>query len=305
LKIAILGAGAMGSLYGGFLAEGGNEVWLLDVWREHIDAINNNGLIIEGLSGHRIIKNIKATSNPFDIGIADLVIVFVKSTITDIVISQNLDIFDKNTIVLTLQNGLGNVEKINKLINKKNIIAGVTAHGATLISPGNIFHAGIGATNIGELNGGFSDRIRVISNIMNTAGLETTVSDNVIGLIWGKLLVNVGINALTAITKLKNGQLIDNAETEELLETAVNEAWNIVKAKGILLSYDNPIIYTKQVCKATAQNFSSMLQDITNCRKTEIDMINGAIVREGKKLGIETPVNITLTNLVKSIEKNY
>ena len=305
MKIVILGAGAMGSLYGGFLAEGGNEVWLLDVWKEHMDTINKNGLKIEGLSGDRIIRNIKATTNPSEIGIADLVIVFVKSTITDMAISQNLDIFNADTIVLTLQNGLGNVEKINKSIDEKNIIPGVTAHGATLIGPGSIRHAGIGATHIGELDGNSSDRIQNMANILNLAGLDTSISDNVMGLIWGKLLVNVGINAITAITKLKNGQLLDHAETEELLEKAVDEAWTIVKAKEISLSYDNPIIHTKQVCKATAQNFSSMLQDITNSRKTEIDMINGAIVREGSILGIETPINIVLTNLIKALENNY
>jgi len=305
MKIVVLGAGAMGSLYGGHLAEGGSEVCLLDVWKEHVDAINRNGLTIEGDSGERVIKNIKATTNIADIGKADLVLVFVKSTITDKAIANNIDIFDENTVVLTLQNGLGNVEKISQSISEKNIIAGVTAHGATMLAPGKIRHAGIGATHIGELDGSISQRIESIAMVMNASGLETTVSQNVLGLIWGKLLVNVGINALTAITKLKNGQLIENKETEELLEQAVQEAWSIVKTKGITLSYEDPIYHTKQVCKATAENRSSMLQDISNNRKTEIDMINGAIVREGEKLGIDIPVNKTLTNLIKAIEINF
>ncbi len=305
MKIVILGAGAMGCLYGGHLAEGGNDVWLLDVWQQHVDAINSLGLSIEGLSGNRLIKSIKATTKPSDVGIADLVIVFVKSTITDLAISDNKEIFDSSTAVLTLQNGLGNVEKINQTICEENIIAGVTAHGATLLGPGKIRHAGIGETTIGELDGSLSDRLVNIEKVLNLSRLRTIVSQNVWGLIWSKLLVNVGINALTAITQLKNGELIEHLETEQLLEQAVYEAWKIAEAKGILLTYEDPIYHTKQVCKATGGNISSMLQDVTGKRKTEIDMINGAIVREAQELGLYAPVNETLTNLVKIIEKRY
>ena len=305
MKIVVLGAGAMGCLYGGHLAEGGNDVWLLDVWQQHVDAINSLGLSIEGVSGNRFIKNIRATTNSSDVGIADLVIVFVKSTITDLAISDNREIFGEGTAVLTLQNGLGNVEKINQTICEKNIIAGVTAHGATLLGPGKIRHAGIGETNIGELDGSLSERLKHIEEVMNLAGLKTLISKNVWGLIWSKLLVNVGINALTAITHFKNGELIEHLETEQLLEKAVSEAWKIAEAKGILLSYEDPIYHTKQVCKATGANISSMLQDVRGKRKTEIDMINGAIVREAQKLGFYAPVNETLTNLIKIIEKKY
>ncbi len=305
MKIVVLGAGAMGCLYGGHLAEGGNEVWLLDVWQEHVDTINEMGLSIEGASGDRVIKNIKATTKPREIGIADLVIVFVKSTITDKAIESNKVVFGESTVVLTLQNGLGNVEKISKEINEKNILAGVTAHGATLLGPGKIRHAGAGDTIIGELDGSISDKLKNIAEVMNSSNMKTIASENVWGLIWGKLIVNVGINALTAITSLKNGELVEHEETERLLELAVEEACNVAKTKGIVLNYKDPITHTKEVCKATAVNKSSMLQDVTAKRKTEIDMINGAIVREGKELGINTPVNETLTNLVKIIEKKY
>lgn len=305
MKIVVLGAGAMGSLYGGHLAEAGNEVWFLDVCKEHVDTINENGLYIEGVSGNRNIKNIKATTSKSYIGEVDLVLVFVKSTITELAVSQNKEIFGQNTIVLTLQNGLGNVEKINHVIDKKNIIAGITAHGATMLEPGKIKHAGTGQTYIGELDGSFSSRIQKVAEVFKEANLETKISNNVMGLIWGKLLVNVGINALTAITGLKNGQLVEFPETEELLELAVKEAYSISKAKGIKLDNDDPISHTKEVCRATAENRSSMLQDVTNKRKTEIDMINSAIVKEGIKLGINTPINKSLTNLIRIIEKNY
>jgi len=305
MKIAVLGAGAMGSLYGGHLAEGGHEVWLLDVWKEHVDAVNQQGLYIEGISGERYIKNIKASTNPAEIGNAELVLVFVKSTITDVAVSQNKELFGSNTIVLTLQNGLGNIEKISQYIEEKNIIAGITAHGATMLGPGRIKHAGLGKTNIGELNGSVSSRVENIVKIFNDAKLETFLTENVLGLIWGKLLVNVGINALTAITGLKNGQLLEFSETDELLEMVVEEAYRVALAKGIKLTNDNPVEHTREVCRATAENRSSMLQDVTHKRKTEIDMINGAIVKEGAGLEIDTPINKALTNLISVIQKTY
>jgi len=305
MKIAIIGAGAMGSLYGGLLAESGNEVHLIDVWKEHVEAINNNGLHIEGLSGDRTINNIKATLNSEEIGIVDLALIFVKSTLTDKAIVDNKIIFGNETIALTLQNGLGNVEKMSSEMNEANVIAGTTAHGSTLLGPGKIKHAGQGKTIIGELSGNVSDRILEIYKTFTEAKLETEISNNVIGLIWDKLLVNVGINALTAITEMKNGQLVEFCETEEILEAAVSEALEVAEKKGIVLGFDNPIAHCKDVCVATAENRASMLQDVINKRQTEIDMINGAIVAEGKKLGINTPVNMVLANLVKVKQKNY
>ncbi len=299
MKIAVLGAGAMGSLYGGLLAEPGNEVWLIDVWKEHVDAINQEGLYIDGLGGGKTIKNIKASTNTDNIGIVDCALIFVKSIYTDAAVSQNKAIIGENTIILTLQNGLGNIEKINQVVDEKNIIAGTTAHGSTMIGPGKVKHAGQGKTIIGELDGKETDRITKLKKSFNDAQLDTVISNNVIGLIWDKLLVNVGINALTAITGLKNGRLVQSEETEWILKEAVKEAEAIAKAKGVKLGFDDPVDHTKKVCEATAANWSSMLQDVERKRETEIDMINGAIVREGKKVNIATPVNQVLTNLIK------
>lgn len=305
MKIAILGAGAMGSLYGGLLAEGGNEVWLIDVWQAHVDRINQCGLTIEGISGDRVIKNIKATSNPSDVEKVDLVIIFVKSTVTDTAVSENKALFENHPMILTLQNGLGNIEKIGKFIDKTNILAGITSHGSTMLGLGKVKHAGAGETHIGELDGRISSKIQSVYEVFRHSGLKTTISDNVLGLIWSKLMVNVGINALTAITGLKNGELLEFQETEELLELAVSEAYEVAKIRGVCLSYKDPVAHTKEICQATAANQSSMLQDILNKRKTEIDMINGAIVREGNSLGIPTPVNKVLTNLVAVLQKNF
>lgn len=303
MKIAVLGAGAMGCLYGGLLATNDNEVWLIDIWKQHVDEINKGGLIIKDGDKKRVIKNVKATTNPNKIGVVDLILIFVKSTITDKALRSAKSIIGENTLVLTLQNGLGNIEKIQSVIGENNIIAGTTAHGSTLIEPGKIYHAGKGLTIIGEIDGSSMRRTQSIKELFTLCEIKTVITNNVLGVIWDKLLVNLGINAITALTELKNGQLLDFEEAEELLENAVNEGIRVSKAKKITLINENPVKHTKKVCRLTANNKSSMLQDIINKRKTEIEMINGAIVREGKKYDIPTPVNLALTNLIKIKEK--
>jgi 2-dehydropantoate 2-reductase len=295
----------MGSLFGGMLAKAGNEVWLVDVWAEHVEAINQRGLRLSGIGGSRAVKHLKATVAAGDVGPSDLVLVFVKSPVTETAVSQAGSLFGRSTLALTLQNGLGNVERIASVIPRQQIIAGITAQGATVLGPGRVRHAGEGVTTIGELEGTSSPRVQSVADTFNEASIQTQTSDNVLGLIWGKLLVNVGINALTALTGLKNGQLLDFSETGDLLEMAVQEALRVVEAHGIRLPFDDPVAHTKAIARATAENRSSMLQDVSHQRPTEIDMINGAIVREGAALGVETPVNRTLTHLVRLMEKTY
>jgi 2-dehydropantoate 2-reductase len=303
MKIAVVGAGAMGCLFGGLLADAGNEVYLVDVWQEHVEAINQTGLTINGVSGDKRITSIRATTNPITVGTCDLVIVFVKATVTRAAIQQALPLMTKETVILTLQNGLGNVEAISEEVGREKIIAGVTAHGSTLVSPGVIRHAGQGVTVIGEVTGARSQRIQELKTTFESAGIETEIDDNVMGLIWGKLMANIGINALTAVTGLKNGQLMAYSETSELLEAAVKEAMLVAEEKGIKLKEPDPVAYVRSICRKTAENRSSMLQDISRGSRTEIDVINGAILEEGSMLGIDTPVNRVLTLLVRTLEK--
>jgi 2-dehydropantoate 2-reductase len=295
----------MGCLYGAKLsAVPANEVYLIDVWKDHMDAVNENGLLMEENGETVSYRAVKGVVDANQAGICDLAIVFVKSTLTKTAVKENKAVFGPDTIALTLQNGLGNIDLIRAEIGDANVIAGTTAHGATMLGPGRMRHAGAGKTIIGELNGTKSDRIEKIASVLQEAGLETDISDNVLGLVWDKLLVNVGINALTGITRLQNGELLNHPEIEEILEAAVAEAHAVAKAKGVRLSYDDPVGHTKDVCRATAANKSSMLQDILNQKQTEIDMINGAVVREGAEAGIAAPVNMVLTNLIRFIQKS-
>lgn len=305
MKVAIIGSGAMGSVYGGILAEAGNEVYLIDVFEEHINKINKNGLCIVDNSGDRYIKNIYATSKPENVGIVDLAIIFVKSTITYIGVKQNINVIGEDTIVLTLQNGLGNIEKINEYVDLEQIIVGTSANGASMIEPGKVNHAGNGGTIIGELNGNITERIQELKLLLDLDKLgPCSISDNVMGLIWDKLLVNAGINPLTALTGLKNGELLNHVESIEIMESLIDEGVKVARAAGVKISYEDSE-NCKNVCKATANNISSMLSDIKNKRKTEILNINGAIVDKGKEYNISTPFNEIMTNLIILKENGY
>jgi 2-dehydropantoate 2-reductase len=207
-------------------------------------------------------------------------------------------------MVVTLQNGLGNVEILKQVFGKDRILGGVTSEGATLLGPGNIRHAGQGETIIGP--GGDPDGpAEKLVSAFNQAGFKTKSVDSVNDLIWGKLIINVGINALTAITRLKNGRLPETRGTRLIMEEAVKEALAVAEAKNIQLPYPDPLSRIMEVCEATAANIASMLQDVLKERETEVDAINGAIVREGEALGIPTPVNRTLTALVHAIQETY
>lgn len=304
MKIAIVGAGAMGCLYGARLSTlPENQIYLLDVWQDHLDAINRDGIQMDEDGSFETYDQVKACRHAYEVGPVDLAIIFVKSTMTKQAMMDNKALIKDSTIVLTLQNGLGNVDAICEVVHADHVLAGTTAHGATMLGPGRMKHAGKGKTVIGELSGKVTGRAQAIADMFSQAGLETETSDNAVGLIWGKLLSNVGLNAITAITGLLNGQLLDYPETEELMTLAVLEAKAVADAKGIRLSFDDAVEHTRALCRATAPNRSSMLQDVSNGRKTEIDMINGAIVREGRALGIDTPINLALTNLIKTIEQ--
>ena len=190
MRIAVVGAGAMGSLFGGLLAEAGEDVVLVDIWEEHVRAINERGLHIKGVSGDRVVR-VRATTKHAEVGVVDLVLFQVKSYATEKAIRDALPMIGERTVVLTLQNGLGNVEKIAAVVGRERVLAGTTAHGATVLGPGEIYHAGRGPTVIGEVDGRITDRVKAIAATFNRAGIETEVTDNIMGAIWTKMLANV------------------------------------------------------------------------------------------------------------------
>jgi 2-dehydropantoate 2-reductase len=305
MKIAVVGAGAMGSLFGALLAQSENEVWLYDVWVEHVETINKNGLEIEREGKSRTL-NINATTDPAKIGEAGLVIIFVKSTQTAPAAETAAVLTGTDGTVMTLQNGMGNADILSGFINPDRVLAGTTSHGATMLGPGSIRHAGVGATTIGawsETESG-RERARQIASFFSRLGIETEAVDDVRSVLWNKLLINIGINAITALTAIKNGQILDLEITRNLSRKAVEEAMEIAGKMGVKVRED-AVDHVLAVAKATAVNRSSMGQDVDNSRQTEIGTINGFIVRQAKRLGMQAPVNETLTALVETLQYHY
>ena len=304
MKIVIVGPGAMGCLFAAFLSKSKEEIWILDKDQRRAEKLAKEGISVEGVSGKWSAK-VKTTSNSKEIGVADLVIITTKSYDTKSAVTLAQPIIGEKTGVLTLQNGIGNVEIIGEAIGPDNVIGGVTNLGATLIDNTHIRHAGYGETIIGKVDGSTPVILREIRELFNKVKLETKISRDIKGILWSKLVINVGINALTALTRLNNGRLPEFEGTRKILRDAVTEAVRIAKRKRIKLIYEDPLAKVEAVCEATSGNVSSMLQDVLRKKRTEIDFINAVVVRFGQELGIATPVNALLVDLVKTIEASY
>lgn len=307
LRLAVMGAGAMGSLFGGLLARSGAEVWLIDTWAEQVTALAGQGLSIEDATGtlgmDQVTIPVQATSDPTAPGPVDLVLFFVKSYHTRSAAETARPLIGRDTAVLTLQNGLGNTENLQAVFGRERVLAGTTACGATLLGPGRVRFAGRGPTVLGEPDGPPSERAAAVVRQLEAAGLPAQLSADIGSVIWAKVLVNVGINALTALTGLRNGQLLEYPETRALMRAAVDEAAAVAVAAGAVLPWDDPVAHVEHVARLTAANRSSMLQDMDHGRPTEIDAINGAVVAAGQRLGLPVEANRALTLLVKLDQK--
>ena len=311
MKIAIIGPGALGTLLAASLTIKTNlkshlDLWLLDHNPERAKYLDDQGLILEK-GDQRLQCKISATADPKDIGPTDIIILCVKYPDVAAGLKQAAKLSHPESLLITLQNGIGHLELLKTGKGSPAIVLGVTALGANLVSPGHVRYAGSGMTRIGFLKSASFARslhLAKVCNLLNDCGMETAIVDDILDYIWTKLLINVGINALTAIHRYPNGELLESDETKNKLTAAVKEAEAVARAKGINLPGD-PLAMTLDVCKNTAKNISSMLQDINNKRPTEIDSINGEIVAAGRKFDIPVPVNEELVQKVKEIEKNY
>lgn len=302
MRFLVVGPGAMGSLFAARLQKAGFDVTLLDYIEARATRINDHGIRVEGVTGEYTVK-VPTTTGSIPKP-SDLVLICVKAYNTKEA-SLNIEPWLKpETRIVTLQNGVGNLEILEEIFGSERVLGGVTAEGATLLGPGKVRHAGRGETIIGPSGDSGSPAEKMVA-AFNKAGFQTRSVKEVQDFIWGKLIINVGINALVAITGLKNGRLPDLEGTRLVMEEAVKEAVAVAEAKKIKLPYSDPIGRVIEVCRATAGNIASMLQDVLKEKVTEIDFINGAVVKEGRALGIATPVNFTLTSLVRVIQETY
>lgn len=300
MKIAVVGPGAMGTLFGVFLARAGHEVIMIDKDPERAAALTAKGFFVEGISGE-LSLNLPVSVDPAEVGKCELVLVCVKAYDTAQAAAKLGPLLAPETVVLTMQNGLGNAQTLATAVGAERVLAGSTAQGANVVEPGHVIHAGTGETLIGELSGPATHQVRELARMLSAAGIPTAPSDDVTGLLWGKLIVNVGINPLTALLRVPNGVLLERPETRQLMAMAVEEAVSVARGLGVQLPFPDPLAKVEDVARRTGQNKSSMYQDVASGRRTEIDFICGAVVREAEKLSIPVPVNRALTLLMRSL----
>ncbi len=300
MKVLVFGAGSVGSFIGGLLSEK-HDVTLLGR-KHHMAAIEANGLKISGKTEKLVHP--KVWHSLGDLADIDLIILTVKAYNTETAMTDMVPYIRDDTIVLSLQNGLDNVETIRRMMTKEGyILAGITSHGVMRAEDGHIHHTGFGETVLGETVPSGLGHAEKVCEMFNSAGIQTRVTANICGEMWAKAIVNAGINPITAITGLPNGHLLKVPALTALLERACSEAIQVAGAARIRLPPCNIIEKTKDVARRTAENRSSMLQDIERGRRTEIGSINGYISEMGDRHGVDTPVNTTLTALVKGIEE--
>ncbi len=303
MKICILGAGALGCALGGVLTEAGNEVWLINRNADQVDAMNSRGLILRDGGVDRTVA-VHAATTAQTAGVVDLVVVLVKSFHTQQAMQAATSLIGLDTLVLSLQNGLGHEDILADIVGRERVLAGKTYAGGSQLGVG---HVNIGTkgkdTHIGELDGAMTERVQRIADVFNAAGLNTTVSDNIMGTIWDKLLINVATGAITGITGLNYGDLYKQPELEDCGVAAVAEAMAVAKASGIRLSITEPSQAWHKAGAGLPYEFrTSMLQSLNKGSITEIDFVNGSVVRWGQRCGVPTPVNQTLVACMKGIE---
>ena len=303
MKICFAGAGALGCAIGGTLAAGGAEVWLVDRNQAHVDAMRDSGLRMRIEDGEKNVK-VNATTRFDDVGVADLIVVLVKSAATGEVVKAAGAAIGPNTIVMSLQNGMGHEDIIAEIVGRERVMAGKTYAGGVYLGPGYIISGTRGKeTVIGELDGAITPRAKAIHAEFERAGLIAVLSDNIMGTIWDKLLINVSTGAVSTITRLEYGPLYRIPEIEETAIAAVAEAMAVASASGVRISYRNPRDPWLKASAGLPYDFkTSMLQSIEKNSPTEVDFINGSVVRAGEKVGVPTPVNRTLVAMVKGIE---
>jgi 2-dehydropantoate 2-reductase len=308
LNVAVLGAGAMGCLFGGLLAEKGLQVTLIDVWKDHVDAINQNGLKMDGFGGDRFIK-VKATTDPKTIKQVDAVIVMCKATVLEQALTNAKNIVGDKTVLMSFQNGIGHEAIMQKIVGKEKVLGGTTTQASNILGPGHIKNHASLPSWIGEYDGGASERVKMIAETFTAHGLETIASDNVKKKKWMKLFALTAVGPLSAIFDMHHTELyVTNKQAKlarELGKQIILETRSVAMADGVEVSEDECLEMFHKIVDSNQTNKSSMAFDILYKRKSEIDFINGAVSKIGKQHGVKTPLNDMMYKIIKVKEGVY
>src|SRR2546426_2950274 len=303
MKVAIIGAGAMGCLFAAKLAQAGNHILLVEHDPETISAIRKNGVQIKDGQTRKKVK-VPIRESPGDLKGFELILVMVKAYSTQFVVSQLRGRIGESSAILTLQNGLGNVEVLCQAFGHR-VLAGSTTEASLRLGPGEVEHTGRGSTLVGEMNGGSSRRAANVVRLLKDAGFPSLNTRYARSVVWSKAVLNSAINPVSALTRQRNGPLGRAKALRGLMLAILDEGAKIGEAEGVTLNVTYLSRLLSKVLRSTGQNLSSMLQDVVNGRKTEVREINGMISRLGRKNGIATPLNDILLSLMLGLEDSY
>jgi 2-dehydropantoate 2-reductase len=305
VKIAIVGVGAMGSVYAALLASGGHDVWAVDIWKEHIEAIRENGLRLEGASGSRTVR-IHATTDAADVREVDLVIIATKADGVVNGTQAALAMARPEAPILTIQNGLGSADRAAEIAGANRVMIGVVGgFGASMKGPGHAHHNGMEFVRLGEMDGGLTGRLETVAEVWRSGGFKVATYNDIHRMVWEKLICNCTYSGPCALTGLRVGEVQANPSAWSIAAACATEAYLVARAKGIELEFTDPVAYVKAFGEKILHARPSMLLDHLAGRRAEVDNINGAIPREGAKLGVPTPVNSVVVALLKAKESGF
>ena len=305
MKIAIIGTGAMGSVYAALLANGGHDVWAIDTWAEHVKAMNDKGLRVEGASGDRTVR-LTATSSAREVRDADLVIIATKDDGVEAAARDALAIAKVDAPILTIQNGLGSADKVATIVGTKRTMIGVVGgFGASMKGPGHAYHNGMEFVRLGEMAGGLSDRLDNVKKAWEQGGFKVLAFDDIHQMVWEKLICNCAFSGPCALTGLRVSDLLASPSGWSISAACASEAYHVARARGIKLAFNDPLRYVWEFGQKIPGARPSMLLDHMAGKRAEIDNINGAIPREGAKVGIATPINSVVVALLKAKESGF
>lgn len=303
MKIAIVGTGAMGSVYAGLFAAAGHEVWAIDRWQAHVDAMRAKGLRLEGASGDRTVQ-LHATTEAKEAGPCDLVVLATKAMHVAAAAESLRPLLKADTPVLSIQNGLGGPETAAAVLGKEKVMVGVVGgFGASMRAPGHAHHNGMELVRLGEFGGPITERLKQVENVWAGAGFRVKVFDDIDQLVWEKLVCNCAYSGPCAISERTIGEVMDDPDLSRVSAACASEAFAVAKKKGVRLGFDDPVAYVRDFGSKIPKSRPSVLLDLMAKRKSEIDVINGSIARVGKQVGLAAPVNETLTALVRFRER--
>jgi 2-dehydropantoate 2-reductase len=303
VKIAIVGCGAMGSVYAGLFASAGHEVWAIDRWAEHVAAMKQNGLRLEGKSGDRTVK-VHATTEAKEAGACDLVVLATKAMHVAAAAEATKVLLGKDTPVLSIQNGLGGPETAAGILGRGRVMVGVVGgFGASMKGPGHAHHNGMELVRLGEFGGPITPRLRKVEETWSGAGFTVKLFDDIDQLVWEKLICNCAYSGPCGLNECTISEVMNDPDLSKVSAACAAEGYAVAKAKGVKLGFTDPVAYVRDFGSKIPNARPSVLLDLMAKRLSEIDVINGSIPRVGKQVGVAAPVNETITALVKAKER--